>query len=180
MALVAAFVLRVRFPSGFFRVNLREGAGHVRFPLDRIKNEEFWFWTEVSNVADAGSFQVSLSTLRERAWVTVVTLAGGRLDHVAGDVERRLFDERIDHSGVWIGHQQHVGGFNAFPTGDGRAVERVAFYELVVRELVMRHLNVLLFAAEVGEAKVNEADFFVFDFFEYVGSSGHAISPKQR
>ena len=43
--------------------------------------------------------------------------------------------------------------------------------------MIFRHLNVLLFAAEIGETEVYEFDLFVFNSFEYVGACGHAVSP---
>ena len=47
--------------------------------------------------------------------------------------------------------------------------------ELVVVELLRRHRDVLLLAAGVGEAEVDELDLLVLDHFQYVGGSGHAL-----
>ena len=47
---IVAFATR---PSGFFRMDFVAGALHGGFPLDAVKNEEFWFWAKVSGVTDA-------------------------------------------------------------------------------------------------------------------------------
>ena len=67
-----------------------------------------------------------------------------------------------------IRHQQHVGGLDALPAGDRGAVERVALLELVLVEVLHRHGDVLLLAARVGEAEVDELDLLVLDELQYV------------
>ena len=79
------------------------------------------------------------------------------------------------HRRARIRHQQHVGRLDALPAGDRRAVERVAELELVVVELLGRHGDVLLLAARVGEAEVDELDLLVLDHFQHVGCGGHAV-----
>ncbi len=119
--------------------------------------------------------EIRLGALGERARVAVVALAVGRLDHVAGDVERRLVGERIDARGIRIGHEQHVRGLDALPAGDRRSVERMAVVELVLRELLRRDLNVLFLAARVSKAKVDELDLLVLERLQYIGGCSHAI-----
>ncbi len=70
--------------------------------------------------------EVGLGALGQRARVALVGLAVARLEHVAGQEQRRLFEERIDVGRVRVGHQLHVRGFDALPAGDRRAVEGVA------------------------------------------------------
>jgi hypothetical protein len=75
-----------------------------------------------------------------------------------------------------VRHQQHVGGLDALPACDRRAVERMPALELVIRELLARHGDVLLLAAGIGEAKVDELDVLLLEHLEDVGGAGHAIS----
>ncbi len=175
VAHVAALELLGGRPRGLAREHLAIAAGHVDRPLDRIEDEELGLGTEVRGVAHAGRLEVGLGALGERARVALVALAVGRLDDVAGDVERGLVGERIDVGGAGIGHQQHVGRLDALPAGDRRAVERVAGVELVHRELLGRHRNVLLLAAGVREPKVDELDLLFLEHLEDVGGGGHGV-----
>jgi len=74
---------------------------------------------EEAGVAQAGCAHVGLGPLGQRTRVALVGLAVAGLDHVAGQDQGRLFKERVDVGRVGIGHEQHVRGFNALPTGDG-------------------------------------------------------------
>ena len=69
------------------------------------------------------------AALGDAARVAVVGFLGAGLGDGAGQRERRHRAERIDERGVRIGHGQHVGGFDALPTADGRAVKAEAFFE---------------------------------------------------
>jgi hypothetical protein len=108
-------------------------------PAHAVEDEELGLRTEVGGVAQAGALHVGLGALGQRARIALVGLAVGRVDHVAGQDQRRLFEERVDVGGVRVGHQQHVGGFDALPAGDRRAVEGVARGELVFIEVRHRH-----------------------------------------
>jgi hypothetical protein len=90
--------------------------------------------------------------------------------HVAGQDQRRLFEERVDVGGVRVRHQQHVGGFDALPAGDRRTVEGVARGELVFVEMGDGHGHVLFLAAGVGEAEVDELDFVLLHHLHHVGN----------
>ena len=74
------------------------------------------------------------------------------------------------------GMKHHVGGFDALPAGDRRAVEVVAVGELALAERRYRHRNVLLLAPRVGEAQVDELHLVVLDHFQYVGAGSHELS----
>ena len=50
----------------------------------------------------------------------------------------------------------------------------MARLELVGVERLDGHGDVLLLAARVGEAEVDELDFLVLDHFQHVGCGGHA------
>ncbi len=60
-----------------------------------------------------------------------------------------------------------------FQPGDRRAVERMTRLELVGVERLGGHGDVLLLAARVGEAEVDELDFLVLDQLQHVGCGGH-------
>src|SRR5204863_4723983 len=102
-------------------------------------------------------------------------LTVGRFDPVAADVERRLVGEWIDAGAVRIGHQKHVGGFDSLPAGDRGTVERMSIVELILREHLRRHLDVLLLAACVGEPEVDELDLLVLEHLQYIGRGSHAF-----
>ena len=96
VAHVAALELLGGRPGGLGREHLAVAARHVDRPLDRVEDEELGLGAEVGDVAEAAGLQVRLGALGERARVALVALAVGRLDDVAGDVERRLVDERVE------------------------------------------------------------------------------------
>jgi hypothetical protein len=152
VAHVAAFEFLGRRPRRLRREDLAVAARHVDRPLDGVEDEELGLGAEVGDVADAARLEIGLGALGERARIALVTLAVGRLDHVARDEQRRLVEERIEPRRRGIGHQQHVGRLNALPAGDRRAVERMAGLEFVAVESLGRHRDVLLLTARVGEA----------------------------
>ncbi len=156
MAHVAALQLLRRRPRRFGREDLAIAAGHVHRPLDRIEDEELRLRAEVRDIAETGRLEVGLGALRERARVALVALAVGRLDHVAGEEQRRLVHERIDARRRGIGQQQHVGRLDPLPPGDRRAVERVAVLELALVEHGRGDGDVLHHAGQVAEPEVDE------------------------
>jgi len=130
------------------------------------------FHSTASKMKNSGSgpkYEVRLRALGDGARVALVALAGRRLDHVAREHDGGLVVERVHARGIGIGHEQHVGGLDALPSGDRRAVECVAVLELVLAERLHRHRNVLLLALGVGKAQVHEADLVLLDGLEYVG-----------
>jgi hypothetical protein len=149
-------------------------ARHVDLPLDGVEDEELGLGTEVRRVAETGGLEVGLRALGERSRIALVALAVRRLDDVARDEERRLVHERIDVRRARVRHQQHVGRLDALPPRDRGAVERVPRVELVLGELLRGHGDVLLLAAGVGEAEVDELDLLVLDHLEHVGGCCHA------
>jgi hypothetical protein len=114
------------------------GAGHVGVPGDGVEDEEFGFRAEVGGVAQAGGLQVGLGALGDGTRAAVVALAGVGLDDVAGQDEGGLIHEGVDVGGVRVRHQQHVGGLDALPAGDGGAVEGMAVLELVIVEVALK------------------------------------------
>jgi len=171
---VAALDLLARRPRGLFGVDLHEATRHVEVPGHRVEDEELGLRAEIGGVADAGGLQVGLGAARERARVARVALAVGRFDHVAGDDQRGLLAKRVHVRGGRVGHQQHVRGLDALPAGDRRTVEGVARRDLVLVEHLRRHRDVLLLAAGVGEAKIDELHFVVGNQLHHVFDGGHA------
>ena len=51
----------------------------------------------------------------------------------------------------------------------------MAIFELILRELLRRDLDMLFLAARIGEAKVDELDLLVLDHFQYIGGCSHAF-----
>ena len=165
-----------RVPSRLFRVDFVEAAGHVVGPTHTVKHEKLGLRTKVSGVTKAGGFHVRLSALGQRAGITLVGFAVSGVDHIAAQNHRRFFKEGVNVGGVGVGHELHVRGFNAFPTGDGRSVKRVSIGELVFIEVRHRHGHVLLFTAGVGEAEVNKFNLIFFHHLHDVCDSlGHSI-----
>ena len=176
MATVAAFELGAGVPGGFVLFDFVERVVGLGAPAHAVEDEEFWLGTEVGGVAQAGGLQVGFSALGDGAWVTVIGLAVGWLDHVAGQDQRRFFEERIDVGRARVGDQLHVGGFDALPTGNRRAVKGVARSELVFVEVRDGHRGVLLFATGIGKTEVNELDFVLLHHLHHVCNGlGHQV-----
>ncbi len=180
MALVAAFDHLAGVPRRFVFVDVHERAGAVCAPAHVVEDEEFGLRPEEGRVAQAGGLEVGLGALGDRARVAVVGLAVARLEHVARQEQRGLFEERVDVGGVRVRHQQHVGGFDALPACDRGAVEGVARAELVFVEMRNGHSDVLFFSAGVGETEVDELDFvFLHHLHDVCDALGcHQVSPN--
>ena len=168
VAHVARLVVDAGRPRRFLGLDLHRAARHVDVPGDAVEDEELGLGAEVGDVAQAGRLQIGLGALGDRARVAVVGLAVHRLVDVAADVQHRLVGERIHARARRVRHQQHVGGLDALPAGDRGAVEGVAELELLLVEVLHRHGDVLLLAAGIGEAEVDELDFLVLDELQYV------------
>jgi len=83
--------------------------------------------------------------------------------------------KRIDERRRGIGHQHHVRLVDALPAGDGRAIEHLAVLEGIGIQRMRREADVVLDAAHVGEAQVDEFDVFGLDGFEdFIGGHGAA------
>ncbi len=172
-------VLLARVPGSFLGVDLDERALHAHVPANRVEDEEFGFRTEVGGVAHASGLHVGLGALGQRTRIALVGLAIARLDDVAGQDQRRLFEERVDVGRVRVRHQLHVRRFDALPAGDRRTVERMAGDELVFVEVRDRHGNVLFLATGIGETEVNELDFVFLHQLHHVGDGlGHQRAPN--
>ncbi len=164
VALVAAFDGLVGHPGTLLGVDLEHRAGNVGLELHFVEDEELRLGTDEHGVADAGGLEVFLGATGDGAWVAVVALHGGRLDHVADQDQGRLFGERVQHGGAVIRQEDHVGGFDAFPALDGGTVEHLAsFEEVVFQRIASWHGDVLLLAFGVRETQINPLDVMIFD-----------------
>ena len=72
-----------------------------------------------------------------------------------------MLHERIDDGGAAVRHHEHVGGLDALPAADGRAVEPQALFEDVLAQLAERDGEVLPDAEEVGELQIDKLDLVV-------------------
>ncbi|CRM95600.1 hypothetical protein [Pseudomonas sp. 22 E 5] len=164
VAFVAAFHVLVGHPRALLGEDFEHGTGDVGLELDRIKDEELWFRAYEYGVADTGRLQVFLGALGDRTWVAIVALHGRRLDHVADDDQGWVFGERVKDGSAVVRHQDHVGGFDAFPAGNGGTVEHFAFFEeSIIQRVASRHGHVVLSAFGVREAQINPFNVMIFD-----------------
>ncbi|KAF1053631.1 MAG: hypothetical protein GAK43_01301 [Stenotrophomonas maltophilia] len=161
---VAGFEVGVGVPGSLLGEDLEHRTGDVGLELHFVEDEELRLRADEYGVTDTGGLQVFLGALGDVARVALVALHGARLDDVADQDQGRLFGERVqDGSGV-VRQQDHVGGFDAFPAGDGGTVEHLAdFEEIVVQRVASRHGDVLLLALGIGEAQINPLHVIVFD-----------------
>ncbi len=164
VALVAAFDVLVGHPGALLGVDLEHRAGDVRLELDLVEDEELRLRANENGVTDTGGLEEFLGALGDGARVAVVALHGARLDDVADQDQGRLFGERIEYRGLVDRHQDHVGGFDAFPAMDGRTVEHLAVLEEVfILGITSRDGDVVLLAFGIGEAQINPLHIVIFD-----------------
>ena len=162
VARIAFFELVVRGPGGLLGGNLAGGAAHIDLPLDVVEDEELGLGAKKGGVADTGGLEVGLGALGNRAGVAIVALHGHGLHHVAAQDDSGVVGKGVQHRGAVVGHQHHVGVVDAFPAGDGRAVEHLAAFKKLFFYFLGRDGDVLLLAAGIGEAQVNPARFVLF------------------
>ncbi len=113
---VALFDAAVGVPGALLRVNLVERALHVVVPRDAIEHEELVLRAEISLVGDAGRFQVGLGACGQRTRTAIVALHCRRLDDIAAQIQCWLVRKNVDDRGTRVGHQDHVGLVNPFPS----------------------------------------------------------------
>ena len=154
-----------RVPRAFVGIDVKERTLHFHAPTHIVEDEEFRFRAKERGITHAGRFEVSLGALGDRTRAADVTLAGRRFDDIAADDEGFLFEERIHDGGGWVRHEDHVGLIDALPTGDGRTIEHLAFFEEFVVAFARRHGEMLFLALGIRKPDIDEFNFFVLDRF---------------
>jgi len=157
----------------FRRVELEAGVERIGREAHVIEDEELRLRTEVSGVADASLLQIGFGLLCDAARIALIKLAGGRLDDVAEDGERRLREERVKVRGSRIRDEQHVGGFDALPARDRGAVEGIPIREDTLIDAARIRGHVLHLTLGISEPQVYELYVLLLDQSEDVGWTGH-------
>ena len=96
---IAALVCGVGIGGKLDRIKLEPGVVRVGLVLDVVEDEELGLGPEVDRIADTQRFDHSLGFLGDAARVAGIGLAGGWLQHVAHQYQRRLGKERVDARG---------------------------------------------------------------------------------
>ena len=178
VALVAAFDIAVGHPGALPGVDLEHRAGDVGLELHFVEDEELGLRAYEYGVTNASGLQELFGALGDGTRVAIVALHGARLDDVADQDQGRFFGERVQHGGVVHRHQDHVGGFDAFPAMDGGAVEHLAVLEeIFVQGVTGRHGHVVLLALGVGEAQVYPLHVV---FFDQLNSLRHVVLQVEK
>ena len=175
VAEIAAFILGVGVGREFDRVELEAGLVGLGGIFDVVEDEELGFRTEEDGVADAHRLDHALGLLGDAARIAVVGLAGGRLEHVADERQRRLGEERIDDGGCRVRHQAHVGLVDRLPSRDRRAVEHLAFGEGLFFDHRDVEGDVLPLAPRVGETEIDVFHVVVLDHLQDVFGRSHGM-----
>jgi len=166
------------FQAAYLGINLEEGVAHVVAEADRVEDERTTgSGPKKGLVGEAGGLEVGLGALGDAARAARVALHGGRVEYVAGQDQGRVGGERVEHRGVRVRQQDHVGLVDAAPAGDGRAVEHLAILEQAGLDDAHREGDVVLDATDVGETQIDELDLVVLDQLldmgkRHAGSSG--------
>ena len=107
--------------------------------------------------------QVVLRLLGDVAGVAGVRLTRDGVAHEAVDVQGLVLAERVDDSGVGVGHEEHVRLLDLLEAPDRRAVEAEAVLERPCGQLVGRNGKVLHKPRQVAEAEVDDLDPLLLD-----------------
>ena len=176
---VLAVQMQAARPGGAFGGDFETGFVHMGFKLNAVEHEKFGLGAEIGRVAHAAGFQIGFGSAGDGARVAVVALAAGRVDHVAGEHQGGIVVEGVDEGGGRIGAQLHIGGLDALPAADRRAVESLAVFKpffRVVQHHGGGHGEMVLFAFGVGESQINETDIVFFNHANYI-ADGHGGTP---
>ena len=166
--LVADFVAQVggfvppAVPDRLLRVHRVKGAVALGVELDVVKNKKFGLRPEDGLVGQPGGLEIFLGVRGDAAGIAGVGLLGAGLGDGAGQGEGRHGAERVNESGVGIGHGQHVGGFDGFPAADGRAVKAVAVGEDLLGQLGDGQAEMLPGSEGVNKLNINHFGALLF------------------
>ena len=143
------------------------GVAHV------VEHEELGLGAEIDGVADAHGLDHGFGLAGDAAGIAVIGLAGGRLEHVADEHQRRLGEERVDAGGGGVRHQAHVGLVDRLPAGDRGAVEHLAFRERLLLDHPDVEGHVLPLAARIGEPEIAVLYVVVLDQLQDIFGRRH-------
>src|SRR5205085_2263513 len=101
-----------------------------------VEDEELSFRPDVAGVGDAGAVQVFFSFDGDVARILGVIGTRDRVLNVADDVERGVFEERINEGRFRVGHHEHVGLVDLRPAADGGGVEAQSVLERLFVQFV--------------------------------------------
>ncbi len=125
---------------------------------DVLQDEELELGPDVDGVGDPGALEVGLGLLGHVAGIARVARAGDRVLDVADQDQGRHAGERIDHRGVGVREEQHVGLVDRLEAADGGSVEADPFLEEVFIQLRGGDREVLPETRHVDEAQVDDLD----------------------
>ena len=167
-------------PPARLRVDLVEGAVHLRVEADRVEDVELRLGAEVGGVGDAGAGQVVLRLAGHVARVARVGLTGERVVHEEVQVQGLGRPERVDAGGLGIRQQHHVGLVDRLEAANRRTVEREAVLEHALVERRGRNREVLDDAGQIAEPDVDVLDLLVLDQLDDVASVlfCHLLTPS--
>ncbi len=147
----------LRDPGALAGMDREPGCLHVGLPVHGVEDEELRLRAEAGSVRNPGRTQIILGAACDRTGIAAVALHRGRFEHIAAHDDHRLFREWIGDGGLVVGHQHHVGGFDALPAMDGRAIEHLSVLEGAGIDGVTGKTDVLLLAQRIGEAQIDPA-----------------------
>ncbi len=119
VAEIAHLVFGVHVRGQLGRIELVAAIERLGLEADVVEHEELGFRTEHGHVADAGLLQIVLRLAGDRARIALIGFVGQGLEHVAEHRKRALREERVEHGGLGVRHQLHVGLVDHLPAGDG-------------------------------------------------------------
>ena len=95
-------------PDTGFRIDVVKAVIDALIKPDIVENKKLRLGAEVNRVSNARRLEILLGLLRNVARIARICLARDRIFHIADDVERGHFSERIEECGIWIRDEQHV------------------------------------------------------------------------
>ena len=179
--LVADFVAEIRLtatalagvPDRFLGINGVERAVAFGIKLNAVEDEKFGFGAEHGGVGDAGAFQISFGALGDAARVAIIRFHGAGFRNGAGERQSRFGHEGVNEGCFGVGHGEHVGGLDGFPTANGRTVEAETFGEVFLAEFGDGDGEVLPGAEGVHEFNVHHFGAGLFCHFNNALGSCH-------
>src|SRR6202044_679474 len=105
---VAALFYAAGVPGALNRVEVVVALVRAGHEAGRVEDVELGLGAEERRVGDPGALEVVLRLAGDVARVAGVGLAGQRVVHEEGQVQRLVRPERVDYRGARVRDQQHV------------------------------------------------------------------------